>query len=152
VSKRETFRSVVELGGKTATGLEVPPAIVEALGSGKKPAVSVTIGAHTYRSTVASMGGKFMLPLSAENREAAGVAAGDEVQVTVELDTEPRTLDIPADFQAALDGDAAAKAFFDSLSYSNRRRHTLAIEGAKTTETRERRIAKALETLHEGKV
>lgn len=151
MSNSTSFRSRVLLGGKTATGIEVPPAVVDALGSGKKPAVNVTIGKHTYRSTVATMDGKFMLPLSAENREAAGVAAGDEIEVSLELDTAPRTLEIPADFQQALDQDAAAKTFFDSLSYSNRRRHTLSIDGAKTAETRQRRIAKAVESLRAGK-
>ncbi len=151
MSNSTSFRSRVLLGGKTATGIEVPPAVVDALGSGKKPAVNVTIGRHTYRSTVATMDGKFMLPLSAENREAAGVAAGDEIEVSLELDTAPRTLEIPADFQQALDQDAAAKTFFDSLSYSNRRRHTLSIDGAKTAETRQRRIAKAVESLRAGK-
>ncbi len=150
MSNSTSFRSRVLLGGKTATGIEVPPAVVDALGSGKKPAVNVTIGRHTYRSTVATMDGKFMLPLSAENREAAGVAAGDEIEVSLELDTAPRTLEIPADFQQALDQDAAAKTFFDSLSYSNRRRHTLSIDGAKTAETRQRRIAKAVESLRAG--
>jgi len=151
MSNSTSFRSTVLLGGKTATGIEVPPAVVDALGSGKKPAVNVTIGKHTYRSTVATMDGKFMLPLSAENRQAAGVAAGDEIEVSLELDTAPRTLEIPADFQQALDQDAAAKTFFDSLSYSNRRRHTLSIDGAKTAETRQRRIAKAVESLRAGK-
>lgn len=151
MSNSTSFRSRVLLGGKTATGIEVPPAVVDALGSGKKPAVNVTIGKHTYRSTVATMDGKFMLPLSAENRQAAGVAAGDEIEVSLELDTAPRTLEIPADFQQALDQDAAAKTFFDSLSYSNRRRHTLSIDGAKTAETRQRRIAKAVESLRAGK-
>lgn len=151
MSNSTSFRSRVLLGGKTATGIEVPPEVIEALGSGKKPAVNVSIGAHTYRSTVATMDGKFMLPLSAENREAAGVAAGDEIDVSLELDTAPRTLEIPADFQQALDQDAAAKTFFESLSYSNRRRHTLSIDGAKTAETRQRRIEKAIESLRAGK-
>lgn len=151
MSNSTSFRSRVLLGGKTATGIEVPPEVIEALGSGKKPAVNVSIGAHTYRSTVATMDGKFMLPLSAENREAAGVAAGDEIEVSLELDTAPRTLEIPADFQQALDQDAAAKTFFESLSYSNRRRHTLSIDGAKTAETRQRRIEKAIESLRAGK-
>lgn len=62
------FRTLVELGGKTATGLRVPPGVVAALGSSRKPAVMVTIGGYTYRSTVASRGGAFMIPLSAEHR------------------------------------------------------------------------------------
>ncbi|MGE3073487.1 MAG: YdeI/OmpD-associated family protein [Dehalococcoidia bacterium] len=151
MSKSHSFKAVVLLNGKTATGIEVPAEVVDALGSGKKPAVTVTIGAYSYRSSVASMGGKFMLPLSAEHRDGAGVAAGDTVTVSLELDTVPRTVDVPADFQAALNKDATAKQFFDSLAYSHRLRHVLAIEGAKTSETRQRRIEKALEMLREGK-
>jgi len=145
------FRTTVELGGRTATGLAVPAEVVEALGSGKKPPVRVTIGGHTYRSTVAVMGGRYLLPLSAENRTAAGVAAGDEVDVDVELDTEPREVAVPADLTAALDGDDAAREAFERLSYSHRRRHVMAIEEAKTAETRQRRVAKALETLRDGR-
>jgi hypothetical protein len=141
------FRATVELGGKTATGIEVPEDVIAGLGSGKKPAVHVTIGEYRYRSTVATMGGRFMLPVSAEVRAGAGVAAGDEVDVEVELDTEPREVTVPADLSTALDENPAARAAFDALSYSNKRRHVLAVDGAKTAETRTRRIAKIVETL-----
>ena len=140
----------MELGGKTATGMEVPASVVEELGAGKKPTVTVTVGGHTYRSTVAVMGGRYLLPLSAENRTAAGVAAGDDVEVDVELDTEPREVAVPDDLRAALDGDDAAREAFERLSYSHRRRHVLAVEEAKTPETRQRRVTKALETLRSG--
>ncbi len=150
ILRRMRFRSTVELGGKTATGIGVPEEVVTELGSGKRPAVRVTINDHTYRSTVAPMGGRFMLPLSAENRQGAGVAAGDEVDVEVELDTEPREVTVPPDFAAALAQDAEAQAYFDSMSYSHRLRWVLSVEGAKTAETRERRIDKAVSTLHEG--
>jgi len=146
------FRTLVELGGKTATGLRVPPEVVAALGSGRKPAVMVTVGGYTYRSTVASRGGAFMIPLSAEHRGAAGLAAGDEVDVEVEVDTEPRELVIPDDLRAAVDTDAAARSFFDGLSYSNRRRIVGNVEGAKTPETRQRRIDKAVTQLREGRI
>jgi bifunctional DNA-binding transcriptional regulator/antitoxin component of YhaV-PrlF toxin-antitoxin module len=145
------FRTLIELGGKTATGMRVPAEVVEALGAGKRPAVLVTINGHTYRSTVAPMGGVFMLPVSAEVRQAAGVAAGNEVEVEVVLDTAPREVVVPADLQAALDGAPEARRFFESLSYSNKRRHVLAIEEAKTPETRQRRIERAISTLREGK-
>ena len=144
------FSSTVELGGKTATGLEVPAEVVAALDSGKKPAVRVTLNGHTYRSTVATMGGRFLLPLSAENRTAAGVAAGDPVEVEVELDTAPRTVEVPADLAAALDADPAARERFTALSYSLQRRHVLAVEGARTDATRERRVAGVLATLTGG--
>jgi uncharacterized protein YdeI (YjbR/CyaY-like superfamily) len=98
------------------------------------------------------MGGKFMLPVSADQRKNTGVAAGDEVDVDIELDTEPREVAVPSDFADALDRDADAKRVFDGLSYSHKLRHVLSIEGAKTTETRQRRIAKAVEMLREGRV
>ena len=144
------FTTTVELGGKTATGMEVPAAVVEELGAGKKPPVRVTVGGHTYRSTVAVMGGRYLLPLSAEHRTAAGLGAGDDVEVEIELDTEPREVAVPEDLRVALDGDPAAREAFERLSYSNRRRHVLAIEDAKTPETRRRRVVKALETLRSG--
>ena len=145
------FQATVILAGKTATGIEVPTAVVEALGSGKRPAVTVTINGHTYRSTVASMGGRFLLPISAEQRENTGVSAGEEIAVDVEPDTEPRVVTVPADFAEALAADAEAKRFFEGLSYSHQRRHVLAIEGAKAAETRQRRIVKAVEMLREGR-
>ncbi len=145
------FHATLELNGKTATGIRVPLEIVEALGSSKKPAVSVTINGYTYRSTVAVYGGQFMLPVSAEVRQAAGIAAGDEIEVSLALDTEPRTVTVPPDLAAALDGDAAARAAFDGLSYSNKRAIVMSIEGAKTDETRQRRLAKAIENLRQGR-
>jgi len=146
------FRASIELAGKTATGIEVPAAVVAKLGSSKKPAVSVTIKGYTYRSTVASMGGRFMLPVSAEVREAAGVAARDKVDVDVELDTAPREVTVPADLARGLSREPAAKRFFEGLNFSNKQRIVIAIESAKTTETRERRIAKAVSSLREGRI
>src|SRR5690554_1413849 len=97
------FRAVIQLARKSATGIIVPEEIVTKLGAGKKPAVIITIGDYTYRSTVGSMDGQFAIPLSATNREAANVAAGDEVDVSIDLDTEPRVLSVPTDFSDALD-------------------------------------------------
>ncbi|HEX6685107.1 MAG TPA: YdeI/OmpD-associated family protein [Candidatus Limnocylindrales bacterium] len=146
----QEFRAVVELSGKTATGIEVPEAVVTALGSTKRPAVRVTIGDYTYRSTVATMGGRFMLPVSAEVRAGAGVAAGDSVDVRLELDTQPREVAVPDDLASALDGEPQAKQRFESLSYSHKRQHVLAIEDAKTPETRKRRVDKAIAMLLKG--
>ncbi len=145
------FHATVKLSGKTATGIQVPPEVVDGLGGGKRPPVTVTINGHTYRSSVAPMGGVFMLPVSAEQRAAAGVAAGDEVDVDIELDTQPREVTVPQDLAAALDADPQARAFFDGLSYSNRLRHVLAIEGAKAAETRQRRVVSVVERMHEGR-
>ena len=145
------FRARIEGAGKTAAGIHVPDAMVEKLGSGKRPAVRVTIGKHTYRSTIASMGGRFMLPVSVENRASAGVAAGDMVDVTIALDAEKRTVDVPADFAKAMSKDATAKNPFNALNYSEQRWFVLGIEDAKRPETRERRIAAAVERLHSGR-
>lgn len=146
------FRTTIILGGKTATGMEVPSEIVEALASGKKPAVKVTLNGYTYRSTVATTGGKFMLPVSAEVRAQSGVSSGEEVEVDIELDTEPRKVVVPEDLSNALDTVTEARDFFDGLSYSNKRRIVLSIDDAKTPETRARRIQGAITKLREGKV
>jgi len=141
------FRATVELSGKSATGIEVPAEIIERLGKGKRPPVTVTIAGYTYRTTVGAMGGRFMLPLSAENRAAASVAAGDEVAVEIALDTEPRKVDVPSDFAAALGDDVAARAAFDKMSNSHKQRWILSITSAKAPETRNRRITKAIEAI-----
>ncbi len=146
------FRTTILQSGKTAAGIEVPPEIVEALGSGKRPKVQVTIRGYTYRSSVAVLGGVYMIGVSAENRASAGVKGGDEVDVDIELDTAPREVTVPADFASALDAESNARRTFDSLSYSNKSWHVLQIEGAKTDETRQRRIAKSVEILREGRI
>lgn len=145
------FRTTLELGGKTATGIRVPPEIVERLGAGKKPPVRVTIRGHTYRSTVAARGQDYLIGVSVENRQSAGVVAGDEVDVELVLDTAPREVTVPDDFAAALDDNADAKRFFQSLSYSQRQWFVLGIEDAKTPDTRQRRIDKAIRRLEEGR-
>jgi hypothetical protein len=145
------FTTTLKLEGKTATGIEVPAEIVEAMGKGKRPPVTVTINGHTYRSTVAAYGDMYMLPVAAEHRLAAGVEAGQEIVVDVELDEAPREVLPPDDFAAALDAEPAARATFDSLSNSNKKWHVLNIEGAKSPETRLRRIAKSVEMLREGR-
>lgn len=137
--------------GKTTTGFIIPDEMVERLGGGKRPPVKVTIGSHTWHNTIASMDGQFWLGVSAENRAAANVAAGDEVDVEIELDTEPRELEVPTDFAAALDAVPEARTFFDGISNSNRRWHVMNIDGAKTDETRQKRIAKSVEMLREGR-
>jgi hypothetical protein len=146
------FHASIELSGKTATGIRVPAEVVAHLGSSKRPPVRITINGHTYRSTVATMGGVYMLPISEENRKLTHVSAGDEVEVEIEADTQPREVSVPPDFLEALDRDPDARRFFDGMSYSNKQRVVLSIEGAKTAETRQRRIAKAVGTLREGRI
>ena len=139
-----SFETTLLLAGKTATGIEVPDDAVAELGAGSRAAVTVTINDYSYRSTVARMGGKFLLPVSAAVRAAAGVAAGDRVSVTLELDTAPREVEVPSDLEAAL-GDR--RAAFDALSYTNRKEIVRSVEDAKTEATRQRRIAKAVDRL-----
>jgi hypothetical protein len=146
------FTTTIQLEGKTATAFRVPGEVVETLGQGKKrPAVTVTINGYTYRSTIAAYGDVFMLPLAAEHRTAAGVAAGDDVDVDLELDTAPREIEVPEDLAAALADEPEARAFFDGLSYSNRRWFVLNVEGTKNAETRKRRVEKSVQMLQEGR-
>jgi Bacteriocin-protection, YdeI or OmpD-Associated/Domain of unknown function (DUF1905) len=143
-----TYTTTVEQAeGMKATGLRVPDEVIAALGAGKKPKVSIHLNGYTYRSTVAVMGGVFMLPLSAEHREAAGVTAGDTVEVTLELDLEPRTVDVPDDLAAALAEQPGATAAFAALPYSARKEHARQVESSKAQETRTRRIASIVEKL-----
>jgi len=144
------FRAIVELGGKSATGIPVPDEVVSALGAGKKPPVKVSVGRHEYRTTVAVMGGRFMIPLSADNRTKAGVAAGDEIEVGIELDDAPREADVPQDLLEELARHPEAKQAFEAMSYSNKKRISLSVESAKTAETRQRRVRKAIEELEKG--
>jgi hypothetical protein len=139
-----SFHATIERNGKTATGIEVPAGVVAALGAGKKPPVTVTIGDYSYRSSIASMRGRFLISLSAEHREAAGLEAGDEVLVSLELDTAPRVVQPPAELAVVLRNDTAVLAAWNVLSYSNQRRHALAIEGARAPETRARRVEKVV--------
>ena len=145
------FRATVELGGKTATGIPVPDDVVDALGAGKRPAVVVKVAGHEYRTTVAPMGGRFFVPLSARHRTAAGVAAGDEVDVDLALDAAPRVVEVPTDLAGALARDERAQACFDGLSYTHRKEWVRWIEEAKKPETRARRLTTTVESLRDGK-
>jgi hypothetical protein len=145
------FHGTLDLHGKTATGISVPDEIIDALGGGKRPPVVVTIGGHTFRTTIAPMGGQYLLGLNAENRAAAGAAAGDELDIEIALDTTPREVTVPDDLAAALVSDERASATFDGLSYTHRKEWVRWIEEAKKAETREARLVKTVESLREGK-
>jgi hypothetical protein len=145
------FRTTLLQTGKTAVGMRVPDEVVEALGAGKRPPVRVTINGYTYRSTIAVMGGVFMVGVSAEHREHAHFAGGDEVDVDIELDTQPRELTLPDDFAQDLDREPEAKRFFATLSFSRKQALVLPIDQARTPETRRRRIEKALAALRESR-
>ncbi|MGW1341644.1 YdeI/OmpD-associated family protein [Kribbella sp. NPDC002412] len=144
------FTAELEGTGKTAAGFEVPAEIVEALGGGAHPKVSVTVNGFTFRTSIARMGGRYLLGVSGERRTAAGVAAGDVLEVDVVLDTAPREVDVPEEFAAALAGDAKAQEFWQTLSYSKQQWHVLQVTGAKTEETKARRIEKSIGMLREG--
>ena len=146
------FRTTIMAAGKTAAGFEVPAEVVQALGAGRRPPVRVTINGYTYRNTVAVMGGTYMIGVSNEHRTASGARAGDVVDIDLELDTAPREVAVPPDLAAALATDPAARATFEGLSYSNKSWHALQVTGAKTEETRQRRIAKSIEALRAGRI
>ncbi len=126
-----------------AMGIVVPEKVVEGFGQGKRPKVTVTLNGYTYRSTVAVMGGQFMLPLAKVHREAAGVKDGAKVEVTLELDTAPREVEVPKDLAAALK-KAGLRAVFDGLAFTHRKEQVRSVEEAKAPETRLRRIEKAV--------
>ena len=140
------FQAVVEPPGPMR-GLEIPEDVVTALGEGKRPRVTITINGHSWKSRVAIMRGRYLIGLSIANRQAAGVSEGEEIDIELELDAEPPTVVEPADFTEALDASPGARAAYDSLSHSNRRKHVLAVESAKKPETRLRRITAAITEL-----
>jgi hypothetical protein len=141
------FTTTLLLAGKTATGFVVPAGVVESFGAGKRPPVTVTINGYRYRNTVAVMEGQYMVGVAAAHRAAAGVAAGDVVEVNLELDRAPREVVVPEDLLAAMDAAAVDRAVFESLSYTTRKETVRSIEDAKTDATRQRRIAKAIALL-----
>ncbi|HEY7523681.1 MAG TPA: YdeI/OmpD-associated family protein [Candidatus Limnocylindrales bacterium] len=145
------FRTTILQGDKTATGIRIPDEIVEALGAGKRPPVRITIRGYTYRSTVAVLDGRYMVGVSADHRAGAGVKGGDEVEVGIELDTAPREVVVPPELAAALDAEPAARRTFDALSNSNKGWHVSQVTGTRSEETRQRRIAKSIEALREGR-
>lgn len=136
------FTAPLVLHGKTATGFEVPEEVITGFAAGKRPPVKVTINGYTYQNTIAPMGGKFFIGVSAEHREGAGVAAGDRLEIDLELDTAPREVDPPADLLAALDAEPGARQRFEALSYTMRKEHTRSVTSAKAAATRQRRIDK----------
>ncbi len=140
------FETTMFLSGNN-TGIEVPPEVVESFGAGKRPPVVVTVNGFEYRSTIAPMGGMFLIPFSSDKRVATGIRGGDPIVVDLELDTAPRTVDVPDDLAAALDATPNAREAWERLSPSHKKAHVTAIEGAKAAETRQRRIDKAIEAL-----
>lgn len=146
------FRTTVLQTGKSTMGFEIPAEVIEALGAGKRPPVTVTINGYAYRNTVAVFGGMFMIGISSEHRGRTGVSGGDEIEVELALDTAPREVTVPPELQAALDAEPAARATFDRLSYSNRSWHVLQVTGTSNPETKARRIDRSIAALREGRI
>lgn len=139
----ETFTTTLQQADdKNATGIRIPAEVIAALGTQKRPKVKVTVNGYTYRNTVAVFGDVFMVGVNQEHRAAAGLTGGDQIEVTIELDTEPRTVEVPEDLRAALSEKEGASEAFDKAAYTRRKEFVRQVEDAKTQETRERRIAK----------
>ncbi|MDQ5840210.1 MAG: YdeI/OmpD-associated family protein [Chloroflexota bacterium] len=145
------FRTTILQSGKTATGIQVPDEVMAALGPSRRAPIRVTLNGYTYRTTVGSVDGRPMFGVSADVRKNATVAGGDQVDVDIELDTEPREVTVPADLQAVLSGDPEAGRFFERLSHSHKSAYVVWIESARKAETRERRILEAVRMLKEGR-
>ena len=141
--------TIFQIGNNT--GIVVPEKVIESLGAGKRPPVTVTLKGYTYRSTVAVMGGQFLIPLSAEHRKNSGISGGESHEVTLTLDTEQRTVELPADLKTAFQKNAKAMQAFEKLPPSGKKKVVLLIESAKTDETRTKRIAKIVSDLKDGK-
>lgn len=145
------FETTLVKIGKTTTGIEIPEEVIEGLGAGKRPPVNVTVNGYSYRSTVAVMGGSYWVGVNSEHRAKSGLEAGDEIEVVLEVDKAPREVEVPEDFAAALDAEPEARKTFEALSNSNKGWHVLQVTGAKQEETRQRRIARSVATLKEGR-
>jgi len=144
------FDTTVAAAGNN-TGIVVPDEAIGRLGAGRRPAVVVNVNGYEYRNTVAVMGGKHMISISAAVRQETGLKGGDPIHVTLTVAQTPREVHVPDDFAAALSADTAAQAFFEKLSNSLQRYHVDTINAAKTTPTRQRRIEKAISLFREGK-
>jgi hypothetical protein len=145
------FRAALESAGKNTAGFEVPEGVVQSLGGGGHPKVAVTVDGFTFRTSIAKMGGRFLLGVSAERRARAGIEAGQTFDVDVELDTAPREIEVPDDLAAALAADAKAKDFWDTLTYSKQSWHVHQVTSAKKAETRAVRVEKSVAMLREGR-
>ena len=145
-----TFETTLSAFGNN-TGIEVPPEVIDQLAAGKRPAVVVNVNGYEYRNTVAVMGGKFLVGVSSAIRKSTGLKGGDPITVTLTVNNAPRAVDVPTDLQKAFSDNPAAGQFFGTLSNSVQRYHIDNINGAKTDETRARRVAKAIELFLAGK-
>ena len=141
------FTTELEATGGKTTWFVVPDAVVDALGAGRRPKVAVTVNGHTWRTSIAPMGGRYLVGASAAVRAAAGIAAGETHTVMVEVDDTPRTVELPDELAAALAASPTAAAAWAALSYSQQRRHADPLAAAKAPETRARRVAATMAAL-----
>ncbi len=141
-----TFTTILLAAGGSNVGIEVPDDVLASFGRGKRVPVTVTLNGYTYRSTTAVMGARTLVGVNAAHRAAAGVAGGEVHEVTLEVDTEPRTVEVPDDLAAALEA-SAVRDRFDALAPSARKEHVRQVHDAKAEETRQRRIAKIVHAL-----
>jgi hypothetical protein len=142
-----TFTTTLTSGGGNTTGIEVPEDVVLGFGRGKRVPVVVTVNGYSFRNTIAFMGGQYLVGVSAAHRAASGLAAGDPIEVTLEVDDAPRVMEVPAELAAAFEGDPAAAEAWTKLSYSRQRQLAEPIADAKSSEAKARRVEKALEAL-----
>jgi hypothetical protein len=143
------YRTTLLLFGPNNTGIPVPEEVLASFGRGKRPPVRVTVNGYTYRTTVAPYSEMLLMPFNAQHRAATGLRGGEEIEVDLVVDDEPREVAVPPDLAAALDAEPAAAAFFAGLSYTNRKSYVTWIEEAKKPVTRAARVTKAVEMLLE---
>jgi hypothetical protein len=148
--KTATFETTVAAQGNN-TGIVVPDQVIDQLAVGKRPPVIVNVNGYEYRYTVAVMGGKHMIGISAAIRKATGLKGGDPIRVTLTVADTAREVNVPDDFAAALAADGRVGGFFEKLSNSMQRYHVDNINAAKSDETRQRRIEKAISLFRDGK-
>lgn len=148
--KTVTFETTVAASGNN-TGIVVPDEVIEQLAAGRRPPVLVNVNGYEYRNTVAVTGGRHMIGISAAVRNVTGLKGGDPIRVTLTVADAPREVNVPADFAAALAADERASAFFEKLSNSMQRYHVDNINAAKSADTRQRRIDKAIALFLDGK-
>ena len=144
----QTFRTTLEPTGGNNVGIVVPHEVVAGFGRGKRVPVSVTVdGGYTYASSIASLGGRFLVSFNAATRAATGRGAGDEIEVRLEVDDAPRVVEVPGALRAALGADAAAAAAWEALSPSKQKAYALSVSTGKSEQTQSRRIQQVLEAL-----
>ena len=144
------FRAQLQPRGPAAAVVLDDAQVAEVGEGARRFPVVATVNGYTWRTSVARMGGEFLVGLSQEVRQGAGVQAGDEVDVTIELDSAPRDVEVPEALAAALAADPRAKAAFDGMAFTHRKEYARWVAEAKRDETRQRRVQQAVEMIRAG--